>query len=131
MSADRSGVVDNLFFWCCQICGEEGGEERKKRKMSGETEEKKIWRGVNHHFSQWHFLGGRVEEEKRLFGKLTVSFFLDIIFFSRASLEESACRVGTQPPTVVRKMEAQSECIQVAYTFLQVWHRLVCSVGAY
>ncbi len=28
-------------------------------------------------------------------------------------------------------MEAQSKYIHIAYTFLYVWHRFVCSVGAY
>ncbi len=36
-----------------------------------------------------------------------------------------------QPPTVVGKMEAQSEYVRVACTFSHVWHRFACSVGAY
>ncbi len=28
-------------------------------------------------------------------------------------------------------MEAQSEYVHIAYTFLHVWHRFVCSVGDY
>ncbi len=34
--------------------------------------------------------------------------------------------LGTQPPTVVSKMD-----IDIAYTFLHVWHRFVFSIGAY
>ncbi len=42
------------------------------------------------------------------------------------------CVYGTtQPPTVVRKMEAQLQYIHTAYTFLHNWRRFVCSVGAY
>ncbi len=38
--------------------------------------------------------------------------------------------LASQPPTVACKMEAPSEYVHVAYTFLHVWRRLVCSVGA-
>ncbi len=38
---------------------------------------------------------------------------------------------ATQPPTVACKMEAQLEYVHNAYTLLHVWHRFVCSVGAY
>ena len=39
----------------------------------------------------------------------------------------SAKNTQTQPPTVVGKMEAQSEYyIDIAYTFLHVWYRFVC-----
>ncbi len=31
----------------------------------------------------------------------------------------------TQPSTVVRKMEAQSEYTNIAYTFLHIWRRFV------
>ncbi len=37
----------------------------------------------------------------------------------------------TQPPKVICRMEAQLEYIHIAYTFLHVWCRFVCSVGAY
>ena len=37
----------------------------------------------------------------------------------------------TQPPTPVCAMEAQSTYVHIACTFLHVWCRFVCSVGAY
>ncbi len=37
---------------------------------------------------------------------------------------------AAQPPTVGCRMEAQSEHVHIAYTFLHVWHRFVCSVSA-
>ncbi len=38
----------------------------------------------------------------------------------------------TQPPTVACKMEAKLEYMHIiAYAFLHVWHRPVCSVGTY
>ncbi len=35
-----------------------------------------------------------------------------------------------QPPTVVCKREAQLKYVPMAYTFLHIWHLLVCSDGA-
>ena len=35
-------------------------------------------------------------------------------------------KAPTQPPTVTCKMEAQSEYIHIAHTFLHVWHRFAC-----
>ena len=49
-------------------------------------------------------------------------------FFTPAAKKECS---ATQPPTVVRKMEAQLEYIHIACTFLHVWHRFASSIAAY
>ncbi len=60
----------------------------------------------------------------------------------QAGQEDDGCRDGfgggggdlPQPPTVLCKMQAQSEAhyviVHIAYMFLHVWRRFACSVGA-
>ncbi len=53
-------------------------------------------------------------------------------FFIKGQRNRTNFRKESQPPTVVSKMEAQSEhVVHVACTFLHIWRRTVCSVGAY
>ncbi len=44
---------------------------------------------------------------------------------------QHCCCSCSQPPTVVCKMEAQSEYVHIALHFLHVQHQLECSIGTY
>ena len=52
-------------------------------------------------------------------------------WYSRTpTLAMVSCCSQTQPSTVACKMEAQSEYVHIACTFLHVWHQFACSVDA-
>ncbi len=80
----------------------------------------------------WVGVAGTLREAVRLITALYCDFFLwggrGAVWISRwpplcTSLPTTNC--------VVCKIEAQSEYVHIAYTFLHVWRRFVCSVSAY
>ena len=63
------------------------------------------------------------------------SFFFSTFVSASTELEgTSLCVLAIDNPTANAGMQngsSQSEYVHIACTFLQVWHRFVCSVGAY